>query len=257
MDNRARSKYHVKMRTFWNWLCVNLLEKTRPQHALARKRNGQLYHDDAPLVHSTTPSFKSVPLVLIHESLAQNTIFQCTDKVSIALVAAQTACSSPLVGRIGVHITVRRWRVVCRTRLQPNRSVRVEMTGDTLDRRRNTSALMVHRGRTLTSSSCCCLRIKALRRRILRLRNLVWHQIHLMGIARWLSRIRWRGTLLRSVHPVVHGRGLSIGGWMELVHLHRVCSLCRRLSMRRLCSPLLTCCFCLLLLLDSRRNGFI
>lgn len=56
-----------------------------------------------------------------------------------------------------------------------------------------------------------------------------------MTVARRLRGIRRRRTLL--IHSVVHGRGLHMGLWVELVHLDGVGCLGCRLCMRR---PLLT-----------------
>lgn len=130
------------------------------------------------------------------------------------------------------------------------------MAGDSLDRRRD-SALMVHRRGALSTRPRRRLRIKTLRR-ILRRWHLIWHEIHVLHVAWWLGRIRRRCALLgTSVHPIVHGWRLSIGRRMEVVHLHRIGSLSRGLSMCRLRGPLLARSFCLLLLLDPWGNGLI
>lgn len=105
----------------------------------------------------------SVPLSLVHETITHGTIFECSNKVSIA-----SATSWPPPGTSGrINIAIGRGRIVCWARLQPDRCIRIEMTCNSLNRSRNTSLLLIHRGCTLSPSPRCCLRIQTLLRGVM------------------------------------------------------------------------------------------
>ena len=196
----------------------------------------------------------SVPLILAHKPFStENTVLESTDKVPVAWVSTGTASSPSLT--CAVHVALWGWRVVSRAWLQPDRSVGVEVTGNSLDGGRD-AAVRVYRRGTLAASPRGGLCVQALGRRILSLRHLTLHEMHWLTVTRRLRRIR-RGCrlLVASVHAIVHRR-LRVRR-MELVHLHRVGCLGRRVCMCSLGSSLLARSFGLLLLLNPRWNGLV
>lgn len=201
-------------------------------------------------------STRSVPLVLTHETFsAQHTILESADKVPVAWIAPCTCTACPSSLTVIVNVAIRGWWVICRTGLQSNRSIGVEMTGNSLDGWWNAAIRVYCRG-TLATSPGGSLRVQALGRSILCLWHLTWHEMHLLAVAGRLCGIRRRCPLLMTgIHPVIHWR-LCMRR-MELVHLHRVSSLGCGVCMGRLCRSLFACGFGLLLLLDSWRNGLV
>lgn len=202
-----------------------------------------------------TPSYGSVPLILAREPLStEDTILEGANKIPVARVAAGTTSSSSLTS--AVHVALWGWRVVSRAWLQPNRSIGVEVTGNSLDGRRDAAVRVYCRG-TLATSPRGGLRVQALRRRILSWWHLTLHEmLHRLTVAWRLRGIR-RGCrlLMAGKHSVVHRR-LRVRR-MELVHLHRVGCLSRRVGMGSLSSSLLAGGFGLLLLLNPRWNGLV
>lgn len=130
------------------------------------------------------------------------------------------------------------------------------MAHDSLQSWWNTSLLLVHCRRSLSSSSCRCLSVQVLLGTITR--SLLWlNQTDRLVVA-LLRGIWWRcGLMAWTVHVVVHGWALRERALWILIHLHvgvrRALSLC--LSLCCLLRSLPTQCFCSLLLLNARSRG--
>lgn len=202
-----------------------------------------------------------MPLRLSHEAITKSPILKSAYKVSVAMTSTCSASTTPRVcSRLSISIWW--WWIVCRTRLQPDWGIRIEMTSHSLYGRRNTPLLWVKRGCSLPASSCRCLCVKTLRRRVLWL-HLSLHHAHLMSISWRLSRVRWRCALLMSrVHTVVNRRCLIMRWLMILSHLHSISRLGGRLSLSLSClrclrGSLFACSFCLLLLLYAGGNALV
>lgn len=188
-------------------------------------------------LHLAVPS---LPVVLVvHEAFFQGTVLQSPDKVAVAPVTATLATSSraaitsPCTGRVTVRRSIGRGRVIGWAGLQPDGSVWVKVTHDSLQSRRNSALLLVHCRGPLAPCSCRRLRIQILLRIVARR---LLDEAHLL-IVIGLCRVRRRCALVaRAVHIVVHGRALSMWTLRILVHLH--VSISGALSLR-LCGLLL------------------
>jgi len=127
----------------------------------------------------------SVPLRLVHKSVAHGSVFEISDEVSVALIGASPAASSSSAAWRRINISVRRWWIVRGARLQSDGRVRVEMTRDSLNGWRDTSLLLVHGGRSLPARPCGGLSIEArLVRAWLDLCGTLGGHSHLMVVAR-------------------------------------------------------------------------
>lgn len=84
-----------------------------------------------------------MPLMLTtNESFLHSPVFQIPDEIAVPVLTS--ASSSSRVTPAGVHVAFRWRRIVCWTGLQSNRSIRIKMARDSLDRRGNSTLLLVH-----------------------------------------------------------------------------------------------------------------
>ena len=147
------------------------------------------------------------------------------------------------------------WRVVSRTRLQSYGGIRIEVTGNSLYRRRNAALLLIHCRCPLSSGSLRCL-LEKRRLRSIGLLLLVHHghRRHVCGLLSWI----WRRSPLAMgrICVTIHWRRLTMGHWLILIDLHGISRLCGRLSLSlslsRLRSSLFAQSLGLLLLMDAR-----
>lgn len=202
----------------------------------------------------------SLPVVLVvHEAFLESSVLERPNKIAVSAVttlsagASCTAITPPCTSRISIRRPVGgRW-VVGRAGLQPDRSVGVQVTHHSLQRRGNPIRLLVHCRCSLPPRSCRCLCVEILLRVV---PGGLLDQAHLLVVVR-LRRIWRRCTLVAwAVHVVIHGRTLSVWALRILVHLHVSVSGALRLSLRSLLlSPLSTQSFSTLLLDNTRCGG--
>lgn len=193
----------------------------------------------------------SVPLIASHRSILEG-----SDEVSVPLLPSATSSGTR---RRVFGITSSWWRIVCRTWLQSNRRVWIQVACHSLYTCWNTSLLLIHSRCALASSACSGLSIQRLLRMTVAL--LLWQHPHCRRRICGLGRI-WRrlSRLIRGIDVIVYRRRrLRL---LILVHLHSVgglrCSvlLCLSLDLGSLRSlPLLADGLSLLLLLHTRGRG--
>lgn len=185
----------------------------------------------------------SLPM-LIHETLLESPILQVPDEIPRFSLAMPSGPGTPSSGAACTfRCTIWWWRIIRRRWLQTNRLVRVQVTYDPLQCRRDSRLLLIHRRCPLSSSACCSLCIQILRLVVL---SLLWlHHPHLLAIGR-LCGVRWRGALMvRAVHAIVHVWRLGVrtlGGILIHLHISIRGSLCRLLCLLLCCGSLLRLC---------------
>jgi len=130
---------------------LKLIKKTPISHDFVQVANMALGLNMTNVVQRRI--MLSMPLVLMHKTIAQCTCFEVADKIVITLVAA--APSSSACGR--VDVALRWWWVIRRARLQPDRGIWIKMARDSLDSGWNTTLLLVHSRSALPSGSSCRL----------------------------------------------------------------------------------------------------
>jgi hypothetical protein len=160
-----------------------------------------------------------VPLVLTHVSFTQRAVLESANEVAVARLATAACCCSaaaPSLVGVCIHVSIWRRRIICGTGLESNWRVGIQVACHSLNGGWDT--LWVHSRCSLTARTCCSLCIETLRWDLAW--AWAWHHSHLVAVARWLLGWIWRWCSL--IHAVVHGRRLSLGWRVELVHLHGV-----------------------------------
>lgn len=103
----------------------------------------------------------SMPLGLIYKPFFHGPLLKVLYKIPIPATCSATTSPS-CTGSSAIRMTIG-WRwIVCWAGLKPNWCVGIKMARDSLDRRGNSTLLLIHCGSALSASSCCSLSIEVL-----------------------------------------------------------------------------------------------